>query len=72
MNDDTILYNDALNVVIGDSLLAGNHSIICGSFQNTENGTFSYGGKTKDGVRFFLTGLYRNCLHEWKFCISPV
>ena len=42
LNDDTILYNDALNVVIGDSLLAGNHSIICGSFQNTENGTFSY------------------------------
>ena len=28
LNDDTILYNDALNVVIGDSLLAGNHSII--------------------------------------------
>lgn len=72
LNDDTILYNDALNVVIGDSLLAGNHSIICGSFQNTENGTFSYGGKTKDGCPIFPNGTLQELFYmNGNFVLVP-
>lgn len=61
-----------MNVVIGDSLLAGNHSIICGSFQNTENGTFSYGGKTKDGCPIFPNGTLQELFYmNGNFVLVP-
>lgn len=72
LNDDTILYKDALNVMIGDSLLAGNHSIICGSFQNTEHGTFSYGGRTKEGCPILPNGTLQELFYmNGNFVLVP-
>lgn len=55
LNDDVILYENAIPELINCSTLCEDKSIICGSFCSN-SGEFSYGGRTKNGTPIIPNG----------------
>jgi GT2 family glycosyltransferase len=51
LNDDTILFPDAINKLINTSVQSGNKSIIVGSLQDPINGQLTYGGLSRKHSR---------------------
>lgn len=59
LNDDVILYENAISELINCSTLCEDKSIICGSFCSN-SGEFSYGGRTKNGTPIIPNGTLQN------------
>lgn len=55
LNDDVVLYDDAIEEMMKCSSICHDKSIICGAFC-TESGAFSYGGKSKDDIPLVPNG----------------
>jgi GT2 family glycosyltransferase len=78
LNDDVILHDDAIAEMMECSSLCHNKSIICGAFC-TEEGTFSYGGKSKEEIPLIPNGklqpvywLNGNCVLVPEFVVETL
>jgi GT2 family glycosyltransferase len=56
LNDDTFLFNNALQGLLNSAHLLGNKSVICGSTLSLETNTISYGGFSKDSKMLIPNG----------------
>ena len=59
LNDDVLLYENAISELIDCSAICKDTSIICGAFCS-DSGEFSYGGRTKDGTPIIPNGTLQN------------
>lgn len=78
LNDDVALYDDAIAEMMECSSLCDDKSIICGAFC-TNDGKFSYGGKTKDNFSLIPNGklqsvywLNGNCVLVPNFVVKKI
>lgn len=55
-NDDTILFNNAFDLMFQSNYLSGGNAIIGGAFCSAVDGHVTYGGKTLDGVDLVPNG----------------
>ena len=62
LNDDTQLYENALKVILNDSVQMDNLAIICGTtLSSHELHDVSYGGYTKSNVKIIPNGMLQKC-----------
>ncbi|MEZ7505859.1 glycosyltransferase family 2 protein [Flavobacterium sp. Arc2] len=71
LNDDTILFENAINIMLNSSQTKKNEAIICGCTQSLENKKITYGGR-KDGVMIEPNGSLQKCdLINGNFLLIP-
>lgn len=78
LNDDTFLYDDAISEMIYCSNICNDKCIVCGIFCS-DDGTFSYGGRSKNGSALIPNGtmqdvywLNGNCVLVPKIVVEKV
>jgi len=61
LNDDTIIFPDAIAEMLDCASLTDNHAVICGAICSGVNGQFTYGGRNKEGAEIKPNGSVQNC-----------
>lgn len=61
LNDDTLLYNDAINMLIECSKIKEDNSIIVGSTFSLDGKAVTYGGYKENGIRVVPNGKLQLC-----------
>lgn len=61
LNDDTFIYPNALEELIGCALEQNNSAIVCAAFCGEKSGEFTYGGRSKNGIAIMPKGFIQEC-----------
>ena len=61
LNDDTLLYSNALEELLECALKRNNEVVVCAAFCSAETGIFTYGGRTKEGDAVIPNGIVQEC-----------